>query len=122
MPSQGQPGLVIKKILVENNIDSVTQKSTSDHLEIYATNTTSQSIQGLTLYYKITDLSGTSVQSFIVQLAGLVLPANSTTPIHIDTSNANGRFRADPNSLYYLSQNPLKFDVTLNAIGYASAN
>ncbi|MFA5917729.1 MAG: hypothetical protein WC850_05850 [Candidatus Gracilibacteria bacterium] len=121
IPSTGLDGLKIKEILVENNVDPINKKTASDHLEISLNNASSKDIKDLTAYYKITDLSGSTVQSFIVPLKDFALKANSTENIHIDITDGKNHFRADPNSLYYLSKNPLKVDVTINALGYKAA-
>ena len=121
VPSTGTDGLIIKEILVENNIDPVTKKTASDHLEIIATNTTSTNISDMTAYYQITDLSGTTVQSFIVPLTWFSLPPTVSKSIHIDIKSGIDHFCADPNSLYYLSKSPLKVEVTLNAKWYKAA-
>jgi len=116
VPSKWKDWLKINKILVENNVDPVTKKGTSDHLEIFATNTTNSPISDLTLYYKDIDNSGAvAPQSYIIYLTGLTLQPNKETSIHVDTSWKSGHFRANPNSMYYLDKNGQTFDVTLNA-------
>ncbi len=121
VPSVWIDGLKIKEILVENNVDPISKKIASDHLEVSLNNTSSKEIKNLTAYYKLSDLSGSTVQSFIVPLKNFVLKANSTENIHIDIKDWLNHFRADPNSLYYFSKNPLKVDVTVNAVWYKAA-
>lgn len=121
IPSTWVDWLKIKEILVENNIDPISKKIASDHLEVSLDNTGSKDIKNLTAYYKITDLSWSTVQSFVVPLKDFELKANSTENIHIDIVDWKNHFRADPNSLYYLSKNPLKVDVTINAPWYKAA-
>lgn len=120
VPSVWWAGLMIKEVLVENNVDPITKKTTSDHLEIVALNTTSTNISDMTAYYQITDLSGTTIQSFIVPLTWFTLPPAVSKSIHIDIKDGIDHFRADPNSLYYLSKSPLKVEVTLSAKWYKS--
>jgi len=116
VPSKWKDWLKINKILVENNVDPVTKKGTSDHLEIFATNTTNSPISDLTLYYKDIDNSGAvAPQTYIIHLTGLTLQPNKETSIHVDLSWKPGHFRANPNSMYYLDKNGQTFDVTLNA-------
>ena len=121
VPSVWSSGLVIKEVLVENNVDPLTKKTASDHLEISIINTTSTNISDMTAYYQITDLSGTTIQSFIVPLTGVILAPNTPKSIHIDIQEWENHFRADPNNLYYLSKNPLKVEVTLSAKWYKAA-
>lgn len=118
-PSKWIDWLKINKVLVENNVDPVTKKGTSDHLEVFVTNTTSKPISNLTLYYKDTDISGAvAPQSYIIPLKWLILQPNKETSIHIDTSWKPGHFRANPNSMYYLDKNWQTFEVILNAKWY----
>jgi len=116
IPSKWKDWLKIDKILVENNVDPITKKITSDHLEVFATNTTNSLISDLTLYYKDIDNSGAvAPQAYIIHLTGLTLQPNKETSIHVDLSWKPGHFRANPNSMYYLDKNGQTFEVTLNA-------
>jgi len=116
IPSKWIDWLKINKILVENNVDPITKKGISDHLEVFVTNTSNSPIPNLTLYYKDIDNSGTVVpQSYIINLKWLILKPNKKTSIHVDLSWKPGHFRANPNSMYYLDKNGQTFEVTLNA-------
>ena len=116
VPSKWKDWLKINKVLVENNIDPITKKCTSDHLEIFAANTTNNPISDLTLYYKDTNNSGAvAPQSYIISLKWLTLQPNKETSIHIDTSWKPGHFRANPNSMYYMDRHWQTFKVILNA-------
>ncbi len=108
----------INSVLVENNVDAVTGKGTSDHLEIFLKSTGKQDINSLSLYYTITDLVTNEAQSYTVPLTGFVLKAGETTSVHVDTSGEAGHFRANPNSLYYKSPNEMQFVVTVSAPGH----
>lgn len=121
-PSVWLDWLKIKEILVENNIDPITKKTASDHLEIVLNNTSSKEIKDLNAYYKISDLSWSTVQSFIVPLTNFVLKSNSTENIHIDLKDWINHFKADPNNLYYLSKNPLKVEVTISSTWYKATS
>jgi len=116
IPSKWIDWLKINEILVENNVDPATWKDASDHLEIFVTNTTNNSISDLTLYYKSTDKKWESnEQSYIVPLTWLTLDSNKKTSISIDISGKPGHFRANPNSMYYLDKNAQKFEIILSA-------
>jgi Bacterial TSP3 repeat len=119
--STGEAGLSIAEVLVENNFDLVANKAADDHLEISLTNTGTQAISNLSVYYAIKDLVTMEEQSYILPLTDFVLAAGETKPIHIDTSGEAGRFGANPHSLYHTSQNEMQVDVTVSADGFQAA-
>lgn len=108
----------ITSVLVENNVNPATGKDASDHLEIFLKSSSKSSITNLSLYYTITDLVTKATQSYTVPLTGFVLNAGETKSVHVDTSGEAGHFRANPNSLYYQSQNEMRVDVSISASGH----
>ena len=116
--STGVADFSIKEIVVENNVDLLTGKPASDHLEIILTNNGKQDISNFAVLYKITDLKTNQEQSYLLPLSGFVLGAGQTESVHIDLSGAQGHFRANPNNLYYTSTNGLKISVIVNAQGH----
>jgi hypothetical protein len=119
--STGEAGLNIVEVLVENNFDLVANKAAADHLEISLTNAAAKEVSGLSVYYTIKDLVTMDEQSYILPLTDFVIAAGETKPIHIDTTGEAGHFAANPNSLYYMSQNEMQVDVTVSADGYQAA-
>lgn len=110
----------VTSVLVENNVDPATGKDASDHLEIFLASKSTTDITDLSLHYTITDLVTKATQSYTVPLTGFVLKAGQTQSVHVDTSGEAGHFRANPNSLYYQSQNEMKVDVSISALGHAT--
>lgn len=114
----GANDFAIKEVLVENNINPVTKKGVSDHLEIVLKNTGTKDITNMMLFYSITDLATNKKQSYLVPLTGFTLEQGSEKSVHIDTTKGTDHFRANPNSIYYTSMNEMKVDVTINAQGH----
>lgn len=119
LSADGSTGFIIDKVLVEDNYDPVKQKDAPDHLEIFLTNKADQDISSFTLVYTITDMKTNDSQSYRLPLDNFTLKRAETTSIHIDTESGLNHFRANPNSLYYLSQNKRRVDVLVAADGYA---
>jgi hypothetical protein len=117
-PTTGVLGFQITNILVENNYDPMAQKDAPDHLEIELQNTAGKDIGNLVAYYTIADLTSNQKEAYVLPLSGLVLKAGETKSIHFDQAEGSGHFRANPNGLYYTSQNQLRFSVTISASGY----
>jgi len=112
-------GFKIDSVLAENNVDDAGADA-PDHLEITVSNTATTDIsEGWDLYYTLTDQKTGDVQSFYMTLPGFSVPAGKTVRLHVDTSAADGHFRADPNSSFYTGDNQLKIEATLHAKGYA---
>lgn len=110
----------ITSVLVENNVNPATGKDASDHLEIFLKSSAKSDIAGFSLYYTITDLVTKATQSYTVPLTGFTLKAGETKSVHVDTTGEAGHFRANPNSLYYQSQNEMRVDVVISASGHKS--
>lgn len=108
----------ITSVLVENNVNPATGKDAPDHLEIFLNSTSNSDITNMSLYYTITDLVTNDTQSYTVPLTGFVLKSGETKSAHIDTATGVDHFRANPNSLYYKSQNEMRVDVSVSAPGH----
>jgi hypothetical protein len=119
--STGEAGLSITKVLVEDNYDPAAKRDAPDHLEISLANQGQQPISELSMYYTIKDLVTLAEQSYLLPLTDLVLGAGETKVVHIDTSGEAGHYGANPNSLYYTSQNEMQVDVTVRAKGFQAA-
>jgi hypothetical protein len=119
--STGDAGFSIVEVLVENNFDLMTNKAADDHLEISLKNSSAKEVSGVSVYFTIKDLVTLDEQSYILPLTDFVLAAGETKAVHIDTTSDAGRFAANPNSLYYTSQNEMQVDVTVSADGFQAA-
>lgn len=112
-------GFKIDTLLAENNVDAA-GAGAPDHLELTVTNTAKTDItSGWDLYYSLTDAKTNDVQSFYMKLPGFTLKAGETKHLHVDTTGAQGHFRADPNSSFYTGKNQLVIQAMLHAQGYA---
>jgi hypothetical protein len=117
-PSTGSVGFKITNLMVENNYDPVAKHDAPDHLEIELQNIEGKDINNLVAYYTITDLTANQKEAYVIPLSSLVLKAGETKSIHFDQAEGPGHFRANPNGLYYISKNELRFSVTISASGY----
>lgn len=118
--SSGTDGFVIKQVLVENNYDEVAKKDAADHLEIILENTGDSEIDNFSVYYTISDVNTSSMQSYQLYLPGFTLQPMETKSIHIDTDDGSNHYRANPNSMYYRDLNQLDVTVIVNAADYQS--
>lgn len=116
--STGANDFSIEKILVENNVDPVTNKAVSDHLEVFLKNSSQKAIKDFSIYYEYNDLVNNSKQSYEIPLSGFTLKPGETKSVNIDTSGKPGHFRANPNSSYYQSINPKEVKVIVSATGH----
>jgi hypothetical protein len=116
--ASGAVGFKIKEAIVENNLDPVTKTAVSDHLEISLTNSIDKDISNMSVYYVIDNLKTNKNESYSVTLNGFILKAHETRTIHFDSENKPDHFLANKYSMYYLSQDPLKFTITVSAEGY----
>lgn len=115
--STGSQGFKISAI-VENNVDPATGQAAPDHLEITLTNTINKDISNFTVYYSITDLKTNQKEEYSLNLDNFVLKTGETRIIHIDGENKADHYPVNKYSLYYLSQDQLKFVVDINSQGY----
>jgi hypothetical protein len=115
--STGSQGFKISAI-VENNVDPATGQAAPDHLEITFTNTINKDISNFTVYYSITDLKTNQKEEYNLNLDNFILKAGETQIIHIDGENKPNHYPVNKYSLYYLSQDKLKFVVDANSPGY----
>jgi hypothetical protein len=126
-PSTGPVGFKIVSAIVENNVDAA-GSSAPDHLEITLQSTTDKDLNNMAVFYSITDLSTNKSESYLVKLNGFTLKAHATETIHFDAQKEyneqfpQNHYAANPNSIYYLSKDSLKFKVMINAEGYEAQN
>ncbi len=116
--STGANDFSIQSILVENNVDAITQKGTSDHLEVFLKSNSKVTITDFSIYYEYNDLVDNTKQSYEMSLTGFVLNAGETKSVHLDTGDLPGHFRTNPNSSYYQSQNAKDVKVIISATGH----
>jgi hypothetical protein len=118
--STGPEGFKIEQALVENNEDPMTRKAVPDHLEITIKNTIDKNISNITVDYLIEDAKTNKNESYHANLENFTLKSKETRTIHFDNEDKTDHFWVNKYSLYYISQDPLKFTVTVNSNGYKS--
>jgi hypothetical protein len=115
------PGLTITKALVENNVSAETGKAVSDHLEVALKNTNSAPLDGVEVYYVISDPSTKGSEGYYAKLAGFTIAPGATRIAHFDDTGAKDHFPVNKLSLYYTDKNALVVDVTASATGVKPA-
>jgi hypothetical protein len=109
------PGLAISKALVENNVSPETGKDVSDHLEVALENTTSKPLDGIEIFYKISDRTKGVSEGYYSKLDGFVIPPGATRVAHFDDTGRKDHFPVNKYSLYYVDTNELIVDVMASA-------
>ena len=113
-----QVGFTIVEGLVENNVDPVTRKDASDHLEITLKNTTGKDLSGFEVYYTITDNDTQKQEGYDVKVPDFVLKAGETVVIHFDTTDGPNHVLENVNSMYRTNPNAKTFDVVVSVPGF----
>ncbi len=108
----------IGELLVENNVDPVAHKDAPDHLEIQVVNDGSTDLTGFALYFTLTD-ADSGVQEGYILHPDITVPAGGDARIHLDDSGLAGHLRANPNSIYVISQAAKHVSVTMGLDGFA---
>ena len=116
-----KPGLEIKNIMVENNVDPATQQALPDQLQMDVTNTSSATMTDLEIYYLMTDSTTNKTEGYYQKLTGLSLAPGETKTIFFDGGSAAGHYPENQYSLYRTSKNEVVIDVQVSAPGFAPA-
>jgi len=116
--AKGAKGFVISKLMVGDKDGSARPKKAPEDLEIMLKNVTGQDIKDFTVLYRITDLETKDAQSYLLPLKGFTLKKGETASVHIGKDEGGKHFRANPNSLFYLSANQRQVDVVVKAEGF----
>jgi len=117
-------GPVIVAAKVEDNFDPVTKKDIPDHLEISLNNPAAVGVQGLQIFYTITDSTSGKTESYYRNLSAFKFPANSPMVLHFDSKGSpdstlpGDHFRLNPNSLLYKSPNAKTMTIEIAATGF----
>lgn len=112
--------LKIESVLVENNVDPMTKKTVSDHVEIALRNTGSTALTGFEFYYTFTDSKTNASESYYAKAPDTFsIPAGGTRVANFDGLNAPDHFPVNKFSLYYQSKNALDVKVIVSAAGAA---
>lgn len=121
-PGGATPSFQIAEALVENNFDPATGRDAPDHLELLVVNHGAATLEGLTVYYTITDHDDGRVEAYARTLDSFSVPPNREERLHFDDATIAGHFRANPNGIYSTSEAAKMFSVTVAAAGMAPVN
>lgn len=111
-------GLHIDSVLVENNVDPTTGKDASDHLEIALSNTSTNTLGGIEIFYTFADPKTGVTENYYTALpADFTIPAGGTRTVHFDDTGATDHIPVNKFSLYYTDTNALDVTVTASAQG-----
>lgn len=113
------PGLVIKSLTVENNVDSNGQPA-SDHIEVSIENTSGSTMKSLESYVTMTDQKTGSKEGYFVPLTGLSLMPNQTVTVHYNGGSGNNHYALTHNSMYYKSADAITVSVQISLPGFAT--
>lgn len=112
--------LKIDKVLVENNVDPITNKAADDHLEITLTNTGDTELGGFEVYTTYTDPTAKVSESYYTKLpASFTIAPGATRVAHFDNAGELDHFAVNDYSLYATSKNALDVEVVVSADGAA---
>lgn len=112
--------LQIDKVLVENNVDPITNKAADDHLELTLTNTGDTELGGFEVYTTYTDPTAKLSESYYTKLpASFTIAPGATRVAHFDNLGELDHFAVNDYSLYATSKNALDVEVVVSADGAA---
>ncbi len=109
----------IGEALVEDNFDYALNRDAPDHLELQILNPGATDLTGFSIYYTITDLDVGTTEGYFRSLEGFTVSAAGEARIHLDDAEADGHFRANPNSSYAVSEAAKLVTVMVSAEGFA---
>lgn len=108
--------LSIDEVLVENNVDPVTGKAGSDHLEIAMTNTGKTELTAFEVYYTYNDPKTGNSESYYAKLpSSFTIAPGAKRKAHFDNTAAADHFPVNDFSLYYTDTNAMTVTVEVSA-------
>jgi hypothetical protein len=108
-------GFIIKSAIAENNIDPISKKIVTDHLEVTLTNVSAKDISQFEVFYNIKDVVTNVSDSYFSKLSGFVLKAGETKAFHFDNTGQPGHYPENNYSLYRTTKNAMQIDITVSA-------
>jgi len=111
-------GFIITSVLVENNIDPITNKAADDHLEIELKNTSGNELKGFEVYYTVKDNDTSKTEAYYVRLPDFILKSGETKSINFDNKDGDGHYSVNLNSIYFTTMSAKVFEVTVSTDGY----
>lgn len=112
-------GLTIENLLVENNVDPITKKPVSDHLEFNIKNSSIiKDMSNFEVYYTITDTVTNKREGYYTALSNITLKPGDVKIINFDGLTGGGHYPDNKYSLYHTSTDPLSFDIFVSSQGF----
>ena len=109
-------GLVIDRMLVEDNVDPATGKAAADHLEIALSNTSGIELKRFEIFYTLTKpITGVSEGYYTALPSGFTVIAGAKRIVHFDGSGLPDHFPVNAFSLYYTDTSSLDVRVEVSA-------
>lgn len=111
------PDLQITYAAVEDNVDPATGKAIDDCLELTLKNTGTTTMDGIEVYYEMTDIVTGQKEGYYQKLDGVSIPAGQETTVFFDDQNLPGHFPDNQFSVYRTSTNEVDFAIQASAPG-----
>ena len=111
------PTLEITYSMVEDNVDPATGKAIDDRLQLTLKNTGTAPLDGLEVYYEMTDVVTGQTEAYYQKLDGVTIPAGQETTVYFDNKTDPGHFPENQFSIYRSSTNEVDFAIQASAPG-----
>ena len=111
------PTLEITYSMVEDNVDPTTGKAIDDRLQLTLKNTGTTPLDGLEVYYEMTDVVTGQTEAYYQKLDGVAIPAGQETTVYFDNKTDPGHFPENQFSIYRSSTNEVDFAIQASAPG-----
>ncbi len=107
--------LEVSYAAVEDNIDPATGQAIDDRLELTLKNAGIGTLDGLEVYYEMTDVVTGQSEAYYQKLDGISIPAGSETTVYFDNLTDPGHFPENDFSIYRSSTNEVDFVIQVSA-------
>jgi len=111
------PTLEITYSMVEDNVDPATGKAIDDRLQLTLKNTGTTPLDGLEVYYEMTDVVTGAMEGYYQKLDGLSIPAGQDATVYFDNKTDPGHYPENQFSIYRSSTNEVDFAIQASAPG-----
>lgn len=109
--------LQITQAAVEDNVDPATGQAIDDRLQLTLKNTGATPLDGVEVYYEMTDVVTGQTEAYYQKLDGLSIPAGQETTVYFDNQAGPGHYPENQFSIYRSSTNEVDFAIQAAANG-----
>lgn len=109
--------LEITQAAVEDNVDPATGQAIDDRLQLTLKNTGTTPLDGVEVYYEMTDIVTGQTEAYYQKLDGLSIPAGQETTVYFDNQAGPGHYPENQFSIYRSSTNEVDFAIQAAANG-----